>query len=65
MITQYAISVSQDGVNFTSVATDNWPVDTTAKVVTFPAVQAQYIQLTGVQGYNGYVSAAEVNVIGN
>jgi hypothetical protein len=64
MITQYAISVSQDGINFTNIATGTWPVDTTAKIVTFSAVQAQYIQLTGVQGYNGYVSAAEVNVIG-
>jgi O-glycosyl hydrolase len=64
MITQYAVSVSQDGTNFTTIATGTWPVDVTAKMATFATVQAQYIQLTGVQGYNGYVSAAEVNVIG-
>jgi hypothetical protein len=64
MITQYAVWVSQDGTNFTTVATGTWPVDVTAKMATFATVQAQYIQLTGVQGYNGYVSAAEVNVIG-
>jgi alpha-galactosidase len=64
MITQYAVSVSQDGTNFTSVATGTWPVNVTAKMATFATVQVQYIQLTGVQGYNGYLSAAEVNVIG-
>jgi len=41
MITQYTISVSQDGTNFTTVATGTWPVDTTAKIATFAPVQAQ------------------------
>jgi hypothetical protein len=36
-----------------------------AEQVTFPPVQARYVELGGVQGGNGYVAAAEINVIGS
>jgi hypothetical protein len=47
------------------VASGSWAEDETLKQVTFPAVQARYVELVGVQGGNDYVSAAEINVIGS
>jgi hypothetical protein len=57
--------LSQDGSTFTQVASGSWAQDETLKQVTFPPVQARYVELVGVQGANGYVSAAEINVIGS
>ncbi|MBO0808092.1 MAG: discoidin domain-containing protein [Actinobacteria bacterium] len=52
-ITQYVISVSSDGQNFTDVAQGNWAQDATQKVATWPAVGARYVRLTAVAGNNG------------
>jgi O-glycosyl hydrolase len=65
IITSYQVLVSQDGSTFTQVAAGGWAGDGTLKQVTFPATQARYVELVGVQGGNGYVSAAEINVIGS
>jgi O-glycosyl hydrolase len=64
IITSYQVLVSQDGTTFTQVASGSWAQDETLKQATFPAVQASYVELVGVQAGNGYVSAAEINVIG-
>jgi hypothetical protein len=58
------VLASQDGTTFTQVASGSWAEDETLKQVTFPPVQANYIELVGVQAGNDYVSAAEINVIG-
>jgi uncharacterized repeat protein (TIGR01451 family) len=65
IITSFSVLVSQDGSTFTQVAAGSWAQDETLKQVTFPAVRARYVELVGVQGANGYVSAAEINVIGS
>jgi O-glycosyl hydrolase len=65
IITSYQVLVSQDGTTFTQVAAGSWAEDEALKQVTFPPVQARYVELVGVQGGNGYVSAAEINVIGS
>jgi O-glycosyl hydrolase len=65
IITGYQVLVSQDGSTFTQVAAGNWAQDGTLKQVTFPAMRARYVELVGVQAGNGYVSAAEINVIGS
>ncbi|HSZ43038.1 MAG TPA: discoidin domain-containing protein [Trebonia sp.] len=65
IITSYQVLVSQDGTTFTQVASGSWAEDETLKQVTFPATQARYVELVGVQGGNDYVSAAEINVIGS
>jgi uncharacterized repeat protein (TIGR01451 family) len=65
VITSYQVLASQDGTTFTRVASGSWTQDGKLKQVTFPSVRARYIELIGVQGGNGYVSAAEINVIGS
>ncbi len=65
IITGYRVLVSQNGTTFTQVAAGSWAADETLKQVTFPPVQARYVELVGVQGGNGYVSAAEIDVIGS
>lgn len=65
IITSYQVLTSQDGSTFTQVAAGSWAQDETLKQVTFPAVRARYVELAGVQAGNGYVSAAEINVIGS
>jgi F5/8 type C domain/NPCBM-associated, NEW3 domain of alpha-galactosidase len=65
IITSYRVLVSSDGTTFTQVAAGTWAQDQTQKQVTFPPVRARYVELAGVQGGNGYVSAAEINVIGS
>jgi O-glycosyl hydrolase len=65
IITGYRVLVSQNGTTLTQVASGSWAEDETLKQVTFPAVQARYVELVGVQGGNDYVSAAEINVIGS
>lgn len=65
IITSYEVLVSTDGTTFTQVASGSWAEDETLKEITFPPVQARYVELVGVQGANDYVSAAEINVIGS
>ncbi|HEY3505337.1 MAG TPA: discoidin domain-containing protein [Actinocatenispora sp.] len=60
-ILSYQVSVSTDGATFDTVASGDWAGDARLKTVTFPAVDARYVRLTGTKGYGGeFVSAAEV-----
>ncbi|MBP1962263.1 M60 family metallopeptidase [Paenibacillus aceris] len=62
IITAYNVYVSNDGTNFTKVATGNWANDATEKNATFPVTSASYVKLEATAGIGGYASAAEINV---
>jgi O-glycosyl hydrolase len=64
VITSYTVSVSSDGTTFTPVASGTWSLDTAQKRADFPFRRARYVRLTAEAAGNGYVSAAEVNVLG-
>ena len=68
IITQYDIQVSNDGVNFTSVAAGNWAGDRNWKVVEFEGVQPKYVRLVALNALtdNAYVfaCAAEIRLTG-
>ncbi|WP_188114752.1 S-layer homology domain-containing protein [Paenibacillus sp. B2(2019)] len=62
IITKYNVYVSMDGTNFTKVTSGTWPFDTRLKQVTFDPIKAQYIQLEAIEAYNGWATAAEINI---
>jgi hypothetical protein len=64
VITSYQVQVSADGTNFTTVGSGSWALDEAQKQASFSAAGVRYVRLVGVQAGNGYVSAAEINVIG-
>ena len=65
IITSYQVLVSKDGTTFTPAASGNWAADPTLKNVGFPSVAGvRYVRLVGLQGQNGFISAAEINVFG-
>jgi hypothetical protein len=64
VITSYAVSVSNDGTNFTQVAGGNWADDFAMKDADFAAQPARYVRLTALVGHAGLASAAEVDVLG-
>ncbi len=68
IITRYAIQISDDGVNFQSVASGSWAGDRNWKVVEFGAVQPRYVRLLALDALtdNAYVfaCAAEVRLTG-
>jgi hypothetical protein len=64
VITSYQVQVSADGTNFTTVGSGTWALNGAQKQASFSAAGVRYLRLVGVQGGGGYVSAAEVNVIG-
>ena len=68
IITQFDIQVSNDGVNFRSVATGNWAGDRTWKVVEFDATNVKYVRLVALDAItdNAYVfaCAAEIRLTG-
>ncbi|MBP1962250.1 discoidin domain-containing protein [Paenibacillus aceris] len=61
-ITAYNVYVSQDGVQFTKVATGMWLKNNSVKEVNFAPVLAGYVKLEATAGAGGYASAAELNV---
>ncbi|MGD8190799.1 M60 family metallopeptidase [Brevibacillus ginsengisoli] len=61
-ITDYSVFVSNDGTNFTQVATGKWANDKIEKKAEFPATPAAYVKLVANQGVGGWASAAEMNV---
>ncbi|MBP3660107.1 MAG: S-layer homology domain-containing protein, partial [Oscillospiraceae bacterium] len=67
-ITEYDIQVSDDGVNFTSVASGTWAGDRNWKVVSFDAQTVKYVRLVALDAItdNSYVfaSAAEIRLTG-
>ena len=69
IITGYEIQVSNDGVNFETVASGEWANNRTWKVVSFEGVQAKYVRLVSTNSSGdqvGYVfaSAAELRITG-
>jgi hypothetical protein len=65
VITAYQLFVSTDGQTWTRVDAGNWSLDTSQKQVHFSATDARYVRLEADAAGGGYVSAAEINVIGN
>jgi galactose oxidase len=66
-IGQYAVAVSADGTNFSTVATGSFADSATEKPVRFPPVTARYVRLTAMTeaGSRGpWSSAAEIGVLG-
>ncbi len=67
-IGSYSISVSLDGVNWSSpVASGKWADDATQKYAVFGARKARYVRLTALSeaGSRGpWASAAEINILG-
>ncbi|MFC5449969.1 discoidin domain-containing protein [Paenibacillus aestuarii] len=61
-ITAYNVYVSQDGVQFTKVATGMWLKNNAVKEVNFAPVRAGYVKLEATEGAGGFASAAELNV---
>ena len=68
IITRYDIQISDDGVNFESVAAGNWAGDRNWKVVEFNGVQPRFVRLVALDALtdNAYVfaCAAEVRLTG-
>ena len=67
-ITQYDIQVSDDGVEFRSVASGNWAADREWKLAEFDAEHVKYVRLVALDAVtdNSYVfaSAAEIRLTG-
>ena len=65
-ITRYEIKVSDDGVNFTSVATGTWANNSTWKIAEFEPQSAQYIRLYALDAVTDsqwvFASAAELRL---
>ena len=68
-ITGYEIQVSNDGVNFETIASGEWANDRTWKVVEFDAQNVKYVRLASTASYcdNASIvcaSAAEIRITG-
>jgi alpha-glucosidase (family GH31 glycosyl hydrolase)/uncharacterized protein YjdB len=61
-ITAYNVYVSQDGVQYSKVASGVWLKNTVVKEVNFTPVNAAYIKLEATEGSGGFASASELNV---
>jgi beta-galactosidase len=62
MITAYNIYASTDGIQFTKVTSGTWAKDAEEKTAEFPVTRVSFIKLEATAGYNGWASAAEINV---
>ncbi|MFC5447123.1 discoidin domain-containing protein [Paenibacillus aestuarii] len=62
MITAYNVYASTDGIQYTKVTSGTWAKDATEKTAEFPVTKASFIKLEATAGYNGWASAAEINV---
>ncbi|WP_314584755.1 discoidin domain-containing protein [Paenibacillus terrigena] len=62
IFTAYNVYVSTDGTTFTKVLSGTWASDNALKTATFAAVPAKYIKLEATAAFNGWASAAEINV---
>ena len=67
-ITSYEIQVSNDGVNFETIATGNWENNRNWKVVEFSGRNVKYVRLVSVEAVSDVVyvvaSAAEIRLVG-
>ena len=68
VITEYDIQVSNDGVNFESVAHGTWNSNRNWKIVSFEGIQAKYVRLVAVDAESDqsadFASAAEIRLTG-
>ena len=68
IITEFDVQISDDGVNFRSVASGNWAGDRNWKVVEFEGVQPKFVRLVALDAItdNAYVfaCAAEIRITG-
>ncbi|WP_171693476.1 endo-alpha-N-acetylgalactosaminidase family protein [Paenibacillus germinis] len=62
MITNYNLYTSTDGINFTKATSGTWATDDKEKSVVFTSTSAAFVKLEATNGYNGWASAAEINV---
>ena len=62
IITKYELQVSNDGINFTTVAQGDWDKSASLKTISFDTVEATHIRLVANEYVNGFVSIAELNV---
>ncbi|MBP1962247.1 discoidin domain-containing protein [Paenibacillus aceris] len=62
IITAYNVYASTDGVQYTKVSSGTWAMGSEEKTAEFPATRASFIKLEATAGYNGWASAAEINV---
>ncbi|WP_241139243.1 M60 family metallopeptidase [Bacillus mycoides] len=64
IILNYNIYTSMDGSNYTKVTSGTWDNNRGKKFATFEPISAKYVKLEVTNGFNGYASAAEVDVLG-
>ncbi|HFK1549093.1 TPA: discoidin domain-containing protein [Bacillus albus] len=63
-ILSYNIYTSIDGSNYTKVSSGTWENTSDKKTATFNPVTAKYVKLEATNGFNGFASAAEVDIWG-
>ncbi|MFD0692941.1 discoidin domain-containing protein [Paenibacillus sp. GCM10027628] len=61
-ISAYNVYVSNDGVQFTKVASGAWLTNNSLKEVNFAPIDAAYIKLEATAGVGNFASASELNV---
>ena len=65
-ITKYEIKISDDGENFTTVASGNWAADSTWKIAQFDPQAAKYVRLYSIDAVTDnawvFASAAELRL---
>ena len=68
LITEYEVQVSNDGVQFRTVATGNWEATTSWKIAQFPAEHVKYVRLVSLDATSEisyvFASAAEIRLTG-
>jgi O-glycosyl hydrolase len=61
-LTEYRIYLSNDGKQFTPVASGTWPVTTATQFAAWPVQSARYVRLEATEGSDGAPAAAELNI---
>ncbi|PGW18306.1 M60 family metallopeptidase [Bacillus cereus] len=64
IIFNYNIYTSTDGSNYKKVTSGTWENNRTKKFATFDLISAKYVKLEVTNGFNGFASAAEVDILG-
>ncbi|PEP77299.1 hypothetical protein CN581_24450 [Bacillus toyonensis] len=64
IIFNYNIYTSTDGSNYKKVTSGTWGNNRTKKFATFEPISAKYVKLEVTNGFNGFASAAEVDILG-
>lgn len=64
IIFNYNVYTSTDGSNYKKVTSGTWENNRTKKFSTFEPISAKYVKLEVTNGFNGFASAAEVDILG-